>query len=81
MADHVASTTVSPKVTWPAVAMVGATLLVAFLTGITPDMLVGLGQWAVPVFMAIGSGVGILTGYLKSDPLRHSDSVEPATAT
>lgn len=61
---------VSPKVSRPA----WVALLLAALTGIlgalTPDMFAGLGDFAGPVFLVVGSILQAVIGYFTNDPAR-----------
>lgn len=61
---------ISPKVTNGATWATIATLVVALLNAITPDMLAGLGKWepvAAGVIAILAFGLG---AWLKEDPLR-----------
>lgn len=66
----------SPKVTVPALVLLGLTALSAFLGGITPDMLGALGQWAVPAAFAAAAVAQVISGYLKADPARRNPDPE-----
>lgn len=61
---------VSPKVTFPAIVVLALTTVATFFAAITPQMLAGLGQWAVPLALICGLVAQFITGYLKSDPAR-----------
>lgn len=62
--------TVSPKVFWPLLVGVGLTFAASFLAAVTPDMLAGLGPFAVPTAISLGVVAQTLTAYLKRDELR-----------
>lgn len=62
--------TISPKVFWPVVVGLTLTFLGSFLAALTPDMLTGLGPFAVPMSLALGAVAQGLTAYLKRDELR-----------
>ncbi|WP_285240048.1 hypothetical protein [Pseudarthrobacter sp. MEB009] len=69
MADHRTEST-SPKVLWPLLVGLVLTALAAALAAVTPDMLAGLGPFAVPVALGLLAAGQYITGYLKRDPLR-----------
>ncbi|AHB31635.1 hypothetical protein ArV2_gp22 [Arthrobacter phage vB_ArS-ArV2] len=71
MADHRAETT-SPKVMWPLIVGLALTALAAALAAVTPDMLAGLGPFAVPAALGLLAAGQYITGYLKRDPLREA---------
>lgn len=54
-----------PKVVAGAAASLGAVLLLAFLTALTPDFFVGLGVWQGPVFAVVVALAGSISAYLK----------------
>lgn len=62
--------TISPKVFWPVVVGLTLTFLGSFLAALTPDMLTGMGPFAVPMSLALGAVAQGLTAYLKRDELR-----------
>ncbi|MBK4119739.1 hypothetical protein [Kocuria rhizophila] len=62
--------TISPKVFWSVVVGLTLTFLGSFLAALTPDMLTGLGPFAVPMSLALGAVAQGLTAYLKRDELR-----------
>ena len=62
--------TISPKVFWPVVVGLVLTFVGTFLAAITPDMLSGLGAFAVPMAMALTAVAQGITAYLKRDELR-----------
>lgn len=62
--------TISPKVFWPVVVGLLLTFVGTFLAAITPDMLSGLGAFAVPMAMALTAVAQGITAYLKRDELR-----------
>lgn len=53
------------KVSAGAITGLALTVIVAVLTGITPEMLDFLGVWAGPVFMGIGALATSLAAYIK----------------
>lgn len=65
-----ANGTVSPKVYWPMVVGTALVFLSSFLAGVTPEMLVALGPFAVPMAVALTAVAQTITGYLKHDELR-----------
>ena len=65
-----ANGTISPKVFWPVVVGLALTFLGTFLAAVTPDMLNGLGVYAVPMSMALTAVAQGITAYLKKDQLR-----------
>lgn len=62
--------TISPKVFWPVVVGLILTFLGTFLAAVTPEMLTGLGVYAVPMSLALGAVAQGITAYLKKDQLR-----------
>ena len=62
--------TISPKVFWPVVVGLLLTFVGTFLAAVTPDMLTGLGPFAVPMSLALGAVAQGITAYLKKDELR-----------
>lgn len=62
--------TISPKVFWPGVVGLVLTFAGTFLAAVTPDMLSGLGAFAVPMAMALTAVAQVITAYLKTDQLR-----------
>lgn len=62
--------TISPKVFWPGVVGLVLTFAGTFLAAVTPDMLSGLGAFAVPMAMALTAVAQVITAYLKADQLR-----------
>lgn len=62
--------TISPKVFWPVLVGLALTFVGSFLAAVTPDMLTGLGAFAVPMSMALTAVAQGITGYLKHDELR-----------
>lgn len=63
-------TPISPKVTASVLAGLFASIILANITLITPDLFAGLGKWAG---LADGLTIAVVTavaGYLKTDPLR-----------
>lgn len=61
---------ISPKVKAAGWVGLALTLLGAFLTGITPEMLAFLGPWAGPVFSVITAASMLYAAWRKSDPAR-----------
>lgn len=53
------------KVSAGAITGLALTVIVAVLTGITPDMLDFLGPWAGPVFLGLGALATSLAAYIK----------------
>lgn len=81
MAKHVnPEGLVSPKVSFPAMVVLALTAVATFLAGINPEMLAGLGQWAVPLAMFAGLLAQLITGYLKADPARAEASPQAEVA-
>lgn len=73
--------TLSPKVKASAWTGLLLTVLVTALTGITPDMLAGLGPWAAVAAVAITALAQAVAGYQKTDPARATGlEVEALTA-
>lgn len=70
MADHRQASEPSPKVLWPLIVGVALTALAAALAAVTPEMLAGLGPFAVPAALGLLAAGQYITGYLKRDPLR-----------
>ncbi|ATW59949.1 hypothetical protein SEA_WALTZ_72 [Arthrobacter phage Waltz] len=75
MSQHEASSPgllagISPKVLWPLVGGVVLTFLGATLAAVTPETLIALGPWAVPVATGTAAVAGYITGYMKRDPDR-----------
>ncbi|QKY79794.1 membrane protein [Arthrobacter phage Bumble] len=75
MADHrlpdpVNPDAISPKVLVALLVGLGLTGLTAVLSAITPEMLSGLGPFALPVALGIAAIAQGLAGYLKRDPAR-----------
>ena len=62
--------TISPKVFWSGVVGLVLTFVGTFLAAVTPDMLSGLGVFAVPMAMALTAVAQVITAYLKTDQLR-----------
>ena len=62
--------TISPKVFWPVFVGLVLTFVGTFLAAVTPDMLTGLGAFAVPMSMALTAVAQGITAYLKTDQLR-----------
>ena len=62
--------TISPKVFWPVVVGLILTFVGTFLAAVTPEMLTGLGVYAVPMSMALTAVAQGITAYLKKDQLR-----------
>ena len=62
--------TISPKVFWRVVVGRLLTFVGTFLAAVTPDMLTGLGPFAVPMSLALGAVAQGITAYLKKDELR-----------
>ena len=62
--------TISPKVFWPGVIGLVLTFVGTFLAAVTPEMLSGLGAFAVPMAMALTAVAQVITAYLKRDELR-----------
>lgn len=62
--------TISPKVFWPVLVGLALTFVGSFLAAVTPDMLTGLGAFAVPMSMALTAVAQGITAYLKHDELR-----------
>ena len=62
--------TISPKVFWPVIVGLVLTFVGTFLAAVTPDMLNGLGAFAVPMSMALTAVAQGITAYLKKDELR-----------
>ncbi|MBS6031495.1 MAG: hypothetical protein KH989_12570 [Kocuria rhizophila] len=63
--------TISPKVFWPVLVGLALTFVGSFLAAVTPDMLTGLGAFAVPMSMALTAVAQGITAYLKTDQLRN----------
>jgi hypothetical protein len=61
---------ISPKVIAGVAATIALTALATFLAAISPDMLTGLGAFAVPAALGIGALAQGISGYLKGDPAR-----------
>lgn len=70
MADHRAGSQLSPKVLWPLLVGLVLTAVAAALAAVTPEMLAGLGPFAVPAALGLLAAGQYITGYLKRDPLR-----------
>lgn len=62
--------TISPKVFWPVFVGLVLTFVGTFLAAVTPEMLSGLGAFAVPMSMALTAVAQGITAYLKKDELR-----------
>lgn len=62
--------TISPKVFWPVFVGLVLTFVGTFLAAVTPEMLSGLGAFAVPMSMALTAVAQGITAYLKTDQLR-----------
>lgn len=62
--------TISPKVFWPVFVGLILTFVGTFLAAVTPEMLTGLGAFAVPMSMALTAVAQGITAYLKTDQLR-----------
>lgn len=62
--------TISPKVFWSGVVGLVLTFVGTFLAAVTPDMLSGLGAFAVPMAVALTAVAQVITAYLKTDQLR-----------
>lgn len=61
---------VSPKVLAGVAATIFLAAVATFLAAITPEMLTGIGVYAVPAALGIGALAQGITGYLKGDPAR-----------
>jgi len=66
------ATPISPKVTASTLAGVVASLLLAVVTLITPDLFEGLGKWSNLAYGLTIALVMAVAGYLKGDPLRET---------
>ena len=62
--------TISPKVFWSGFVGLVLTFVGTFLAAVTPEMLSGLGVFAVPMAMALTAVAQVITAYLKKDELR-----------
>ena len=62
--------TISPKVFWSGFVGLVLTFVGTFLAAVTPEMLSGLGVFAVPMAMALTAVAQVITAYLKTDQLR-----------
>lgn len=62
--------TISPKVFWSGFVGLVLTFVGTFLAAVTPEMLSGLGVFAVPMAVALTAVAQVITAYLKTDQLR-----------